>query len=194
MHIAIIDNYDSFTYNLVHYFEALGNDVVVMMNDQIEYDLLSEADVIVLSPGPGLPLESGELMTIIDKFYFKKPILGICLGMQALALHDQMQLYNMNQVWHGLQMKIQVDTNTKLFKNCNPGIEVGLYHSWAVREVKYPWKGTAQTSDGVIMGMEHQKLLHAAVQFHPESVMTSEGLQILGNWMVNIQENHTIVD
>lgn len=188
MKIAIVDNYDSFTYNLVHYFEALDHEVFVMMHDNIEWNIVDAFDALVLSPGPGLPQESGALMEVIEKYYYSKPILGICLGMQALACYDKMELYNMEQVWHGIQKQIVVDQSSRLFESCASEMEVGLYHSWAVRAVTIPWKSVAQTPEGVIMAMEHRVLQHAAVQFHPESVMTPEGLRILKSWLESIQK------
>lgn len=186
MNIALIDNYDSFTYNLVHYFEALGHQVDVRCNDQIDHEKLQKCDAIVLSPGPGLPQESGQLMEVISSYYHTKPILGICLGMQALAIYDGMELYNMKEVWHGISKEIDVDTSSKMFRFISAKQDVGLYHSWAIKSVGLSWRITAQTEKGVPMAIEHSTLPIAAVQFHPESVMTPNGIKMLENWTNSI--------
>lgn len=186
MRIVIIDNYDSFTYNLVHYIESLGHDVEVMLNDQINYSCIENSEAILLAPGPGLPEQSGELMNIIKRYYHTHPFLGVCMGMQALAQHDQMKIYNLKNVQHGIPTEIIVSKNDFLFQSMENVQNVGLYHSWAVEAVFSPWQVTAKTKGGVIMAMEHREYMHAAVQFHPESIMTPQGLLMLKNWLQKV--------
>lgn len=189
MNIIIIDNYDSFTYNLVHYIEGMDHNVTVMLNDEIQEEKISKADALVLAPGPGLPSESGALMQMIHRYYDKKPMLGICLGMQALAQYSEMEIYNMNEVCHGIAVKVKQFGDNLLFRKVEKEFEVGLYHSWAVQEVSLPWVLTAATNHGTVMAMEHASLLHAALQFHPESIMTPSGNTMLQNWLVNVEKS-----
>lgn len=186
--IGVIDNYDSFTYNLVHYLEDItGSIPLVYKNDEINWIELEKCSHIVLSPGPGLPKESGELMRVIAEFHDKKNILGVCLGMQALGEYFGGELKNLNEVQHGVQTKIlveQFDAN-KLYKGIPSTIEVGRYHSWVVDETQLPecFAVTSKDENGNLMSMQHTSLPIYAVQYHPESIMTEWGKQILRNWL-----------
>lgn len=188
MKIGIIDNYDSFTYNLVHYIEDITGVVpFVCMNDQINWNELETCSHLVLSPGPGLPKTSGSLMQVIEKYHDKKNILGVCLGMQALAEFFGGTLKNLDKVQHGMQTKIfvQVFEANKLYKNIPHTIEVGRYHSWVVDENELPscLCVTANDEIGSLMSIQHNALPVYAVQYHPESIMTDCGKQILRNWL-----------
>ena len=186
MKVLLVDNYDSFTYNLVHYLEQLGITVVVLRND--DPDLLS-LDLstfhgLVLSPGPGLPSESGQLMTIISKAYGTLPILGVCLGMQALAEHSGANLYNREGVMHGRTTELELGEPSLLLQGVQ-NLQVGLYHSWAVDpKTLNDWNLCAVAlSDGAPMIIERPCDKIFAVQFHPESVLTPEGLRMMENWV-----------
>jgi len=186
MKVLLVDNYDSFTYNLVHYLEKLDVSVVVLRNDDpdlLELDL-STFQGLVLSPGPGLPSESGQLMAIIAKAYGTLPILGVCLGMQALAEHTGGSLYNRDGVMHGRTAQIELCEPSILLKGIQ-NLQVGLYHSWAVRSKSLNrWKICAVAlEDQAPMVMENEVDQAYAVQFHPESVLTPQGLDMIRNWV-----------
>ena len=186
MKVLLVDNYDSFTYNLVHYLEKLDVSVVVLRNDDpdlLELDL-STFHGLVLSPGPGLPSESGQLMAIIAKAYGTLPILGVCLGMQALAEHTGGSLYNRDGVMHGRTAMLQITEESRLLQNLE-NLQVGLYHSWAVRpESLKGWTLCAVAlEDHAPMVMENTAAQAYAVQFHPESVLTPQGLDMIRNWV-----------
>lgn len=181
--ILLIDNYDSFTFNLVHYIEQLDEQVTVVRNDQIDFEKVADFDKIVLSPGPGLPSESGKMPELIARFFDKKPILGICLGMQALAEFFGGKLYNQKEVKHGVSEKITVKPS-RLYEGIEGEINVGLYHSWAVDlNTATDLIATAFSEQNILMSFDHLQLPVAGVQYHPESVMTENGLQILGNFL-----------
>lgn len=187
MKILLLDNYDSFTYNLAHYLEKLECDVQVVRNDSPALaDLdMSSFDGLVLSPGPGLPEESGQLMAIITQHFGQIPILGVCLGMQALAKHSGGTLYNRDGVMHGRTAELKVSETGKILRDVK-NLEVGLYHSWAVDQEVLPkeWKITAVAlEDQAPMIMEHESAAAFGVQFHPESILTKEGLRMLENWL-----------
>jgi anthranilate synthase/aminodeoxychorismate synthase-like glutamine amidotransferase len=183
--LLLIDNYDSFTYNLYHYLAEICTSITVARNDEISVEETDEYSHIVLSPGPGLPRESHHLMEIVNRQVTQKPMLGICLGMQAIALHFGGVLYNQQVVKHGVTTLITADTKSALFKNLPDQFTVGLYHSWAVREANLPaiLRISAKSQDGVLMALEHKKLPVAGVQFHPESILTPQGKNILRNWL-----------
>ncbi len=184
--ILVLDNYDSFTYNLVHYLEALGAHVVVARNDEIELDEVDEFDCIVLSPGPGLPQEAGILLPLIQRYAPVKNILGICLGMQAIGQVFGGQLTNLPTVFHGVATPIWItDTNDILYQNLPKTFQVGRYHSWIVDHKTFPESlvQTAQTPSGEIMSLRHQVYPTYGVQFHPESILTPLGKSILENWL-----------
>lgn len=185
MKVLIVDNYDSFTYNLKHYVEQLNVDVVVKRNDELLLDEINRYDKLILSPGPGLPSETPMMFEILERFHLEKPILGVCLGMQGIAEYFGGKLRNQEQVKHGVQTKVQIDTSSQLYQGLPSVIEVGLYHSWCVDEYVVPklLTVTGVSSEHVIMSFEHHKLPVFGVQFHPESVMTPLGNQIIRNFV-----------
>lgn len=185
MKVLLVDNFDSFSFNLVHYLEKLDAEVMVETNVSVNLNGLEQFDAIVLSPGPGLPRESGLLMEVIEKaLELHKPILGVCLGMQALALHFGDELYNQDQVKHGMQETISVDTNSKLYKNLPQQFKVGLYHSWAVKlKDDSVLKSTAVSENGVVMSLEHTEFPVYGVQYHPESILSEFGLGVISNFL-----------
>lgn len=179
--ILLVDNYDSFTYNLAHYLEALGCEVVTQFNDVIDVDVIPQFDGIVLSPGPGLPSNAGLMPEIIERFLGKIPILGVCLGMQGIAVHLGGDMYNQPKVKHGVKETIQLEKSL-FFEGIGSEMEVGLYHSWAVTE-EGNYKVIAKSQSGVIMAIENQEMKCLGVQFHPESIMTPMGKVVLGNFL-----------
>jgi anthranilate synthase component 2 len=181
--ILVLDNYDSFTYNLVHYIEQFSQEVVVRRNDEISIPEMLKFDAIVLSPGPGLPKDTGIMMKALEVLAEKKPILGVCLGLQALVEHYGGELYNLPTVKHGIQSKCSSFNNTVLFQNIPSPFEVGHYHSWVAKKpLPDVLEITAENKEGLIMGIKHKTLPIEAVQFHPESVMTDNGLRMIQNW------------
>ncbi len=184
MKVLLLDNFDSFTYNLFHYLEALDCDVTVARNNAISIDEIASFDKIVLSPGPGLPSEAGLLMEIIQSYAPFKPMLGVCLGMQALGEYFGGTLYNQSTVKHGIAEKCQHGQESKLFDKVPEIFEVGLYHSWAVDISKTAdLKATAFSENEVLMAFEHKNLPIYGVQFHPESLMTVNGKLIIQNFI-----------
>lgn len=183
MNLLVVDFYDSFTYNLVHYLEGLDCSVTTILEDQIDLDEISNYDAIVLSPGPGLPTEKKNLFTILKICEGKIPVLGICLGMQGIAQYLNLELENQKQVKHGVSEQIEVLQKNGLFRNLNDKISVGLYHSWKVKEA--PNENISALSEtNVIMGLEFPEKKLFGVQFHPESIMTPDGKQILQNFIL----------
>jgi anthranilate synthase component 2 len=185
MQILIIDNYDSFTYNLYHYFVETGHRVRVYRNDRVPKTAIHDASHLVFSPGPGLPEDAGDMMDILQQNLTKKSILGVCLGMQGLALAFGGSLYNMETVMHGRQVEVQAAGKTRFFKDIQSPFQVGLYHSWAVDAHSLPPEiiPTAFSQQGILMGIEHKTLPISGVQFHPESIMTPLGKQMLHQWV-----------
>ena len=184
--VLVIDNYDSFTYNLVHYLEDLNTEVTVFRNDEFDLDEVAPFDKILLSPGPGIPDEAGLLKAVIQKYAATKSILGICLGQQAIAEVFGGSLTNLEKVYHGVATKLIVtDLSEPLFYNLETEFEVGRYHSWVVSKEDFPADLTVTSLDenGEIMSLRHKKFDVSAVQFHPESVLTPTGKQILSNWL-----------
>ena len=185
--ILVIDNYDSFTYNLVHYLEDLGCKVTVKRNDQLTLKEVDPFEKIVLSPGPGIPDEAGMLKEIIEEFAPSKSILGVCLGQQAIAEVFGGGIINLDSVYHGVAtyVKIIVDDES-LFNGFEKKIEVGRYHSWVVdTDLPEELEATSVDENGQIMSLRHKKYAVKAVQFHPESVLTPNGKQLLKNWIDN---------
>lgn len=180
----VLDNYDSFTYNLVHLLEQCIDEVEVYRNDEISLSAVDRYDKIVLSPGPSLPKDAGIMMDVIDRYHPRKDILGVCLGMQAIVQYFGGELFNLEEVRHGIVRRIQLDTSSHLFQGMDDAIEVGLYHSWATTEdrLPHPLKQVAKQAS-VTMGVEHKQLPVYGVQFHPESIMTPAGKQIIQNWL-----------
>ncbi len=185
--ILVIDNYDSFVYNLVHYLEDLGCDVVVKRNDQLSLDDVVPFDKILLSPGPGIPDEAGLLKAIIQKYAATKSIFGVCLGQQAIGEVFGGTLRNLDKVYHGVATTItQKTTDEPLFEGLDTTFEVGRYHSWVVaNELPDSLQVTAVDENGQIMSLRHREYDVRGVQFHPESVLTPNGKTILKNWIKN---------
>ena len=184
--IAVIDNYDSFTYNIVHYLEDLNTVVSVYRNDEFELDELEKFDKILLSPGPGIPEEAGLLKAVISKYAESKSILGVCLGQQAIGEVFGGVLINLDKVFHGVASKVTKSvTDEALFDKLPNEFEVGRYHSWVVANKGFPdvLEITSVDESGQIMSLRHKKLDIKGVQFHPESVLTPFGKQILENWV-----------
>lgn len=186
MKILIFDNYDSFTYNLVHLVKSLGyNDVEVHRNDQIALVEVAKYDKIILSPGPGIPSESGLLLPLIKEYAGKKPILGVCLGHQAIGEAFGGKLTNLEDVYHGVATEIKIIGSDYIFKDVNPTIEVGRYHSWIVCRENLPacLEVTAEDNNRQIMALRHKEFDIHGVQFHPESVLTPQGEMIVKNFL-----------
>jgi anthranilate synthase component II len=202
MRILVFDNYDSFTYNLVHLVEKiLHQKVEVYRNDQIPLEKVKEYDKIILSPGPGIPVEAGLLLPLIKEYASSKSILGVCLGHQAIGEAFGGKLVNLSTVYHGVATPVKVVSDelsvvskdsspltthhSRLFDGLPETIEVGRYHSWIVSEENFPdeLEVTARDHNNYIMGLQHKKYDVQGVQFHPESVLTPMGEKILRNWL-----------
>ncbi|MCT1530790.1 aminodeoxychorismate/anthranilate synthase component II [Sphingobacterium daejeonense] len=184
--ILVIDNYDSFTYNLVHLLQELKEDYVVVRNDKFNLDDVEKYDKILLSPGPGIPEEAGFLMDVIKRYAPTKSILGICLGQQAIAEVFGAKLYNMPKPLHGVATSIQVtDPTEQLFHEFPTDSKIGRYHSWAVdpSTLTEDLKVTAVDPNGVIMALTHTKYDVKGMQFHPESILTDNGKTLIANWI-----------
>lgn len=188
MKILIFDNYDSFTYNLVHLVKELGyTDVDVYRNDKIDLKEVSKYDKIILSPGPGIPSEAGLLLPLIKEYAGKKPILGVCLGHQAIGEIFGAKLKNLEDVFHGVATKANVVSDDYLFNELDKELEIGRYHSWIVDNNNLPEciEVTATDSNGQIMALRHKEYDIHGVQFHPESVLTPQGQTIIRNFLNN---------
>jgi len=187
MKILVIDNYDSFTYNLVHAIKKIsGLPVDVFRNDEVALMEIEKYDKIVLSPGPGIPEEAGLLLEIIKKYASKKSILGVCLGHQAIGEAFGGTLHNMNRVLHGIATPVKLTENKSvLFKDLPDVFDVGRYHSWIVKEEGLPdcFEVTSYDDEGRIMSMRHKENDVEGVQFHPESVLTPQGEKMIENWL-----------
>jgi len=184
--ILVIDNYDSFVYNLVHYLEELDCEVTVKRNDQFYLDEVEAYDKILLSPGPGIPDEAGLLKELIQKYASVKPIFGVCLGQQAIGEVFGGKIENLNTVFHGVATKASIlIKNEPLFKDLGTEIEIGRYHSWVVSKENFPevLQITSEDENGQIMSLRHKFYDVCGVQFHPESVLTPKGKQIIKNWI-----------
>lgn len=185
MKIVIIDNYDSFTYNLAHLVKELGAEVTVFRNDQFQLSELDRFDKIILSPGPGIPSEAGLLMDVIKKYAGRKPMLGVCLGHQAIGEAFGAKLTNLSEVYHGVATPCTQFGNDPIFEGLPKRIEIGRYHSWVVDKSGFPdcLDITAVSDDGQIMGLKHKNYDIRGIQFHPESVLTPDGKKIIQNWL-----------
>ncbi|TDL99306.1 MAG: aminodeoxychorismate/anthranilate synthase component II [Flavobacteriaceae bacterium] len=185
MKILVIDNYDSFTYNLVHSIKKFHKEIEVFRNDQISLEQVEAYDKILLSPGPGVPDQANMLKPIIEKYGPTKSIFGVCLGQQAICEVYGGSLLNTKEVYHGVASLVEVDLDEVLFKGLESKIEVGRYHSWVVNPDDFPsvLKVTATGPKGEIMALAHQSHDVRAVQFHPESVLTPMGDKIIENWL-----------
>jgi anthranilate synthase component 2 len=190
MKILVFDNYDSFTYNLVHILRELGysSRMEVYRNDKIELDDVEQYDKILLSPGPGIPSEAGNMLDLIERYGPTKSILGVCLGHQGIAEVYGASLYNMEEVLHGIATDIQIlDQEEVVFRGIPKEIKVGRYHSWAVipDTVNGDLKITARDQEQEIMAIRHNQYDVVWLQFHPESVLTADGKQMIRNWVEN---------
>lgn len=191
MKILVFDNYDSFTYNLVHLVEKITHiKAEVYRNDQIPLEKVKDFDKIILSPGPGIPEEAGLLLPLIKEYAATKSILGVCLGHQAIGQSFGGTLVNLSTVYHGVATSVKVKSeksNVKsfLFNGLPDLIEVGRYHSWVVSTENFPaeLEVTAEDENGMIMALQHKNYDIQGVQFHPESVLTPMGEEILKNWL-----------
>ncbi len=185
MKTVIIDNYDSFTYNLAHLVKGLGADVEVVRNDRFTIGQLEPYDRIILSPGPGIPSEAGLLLDVIRSYAGRKPIFGVCLGHQAIGEVFGARLTNLAEVYHGVATEGTQFGNDDIFKGLPKRIVMGRYHSWVVDRTAFPecLEVTAVSDDGQIMGLRHCSYNIHGIQFHPESVLTPQGSKILENWL-----------
>ncbi len=186
--VLVIDNYDSFVYNLVHYLEELDCTVVVKRNDQFHIDDCEDYSKILLSPGPGIPEEAGLLKEVIQKYAATKSILGVCLGQQAIGEVFGGTLINLDKVFHGVATQIDIiKEDTVLFQGLDNEIAVGRYHSWVVAQEGFPesLEITAVDETGQIMALRHKIYDVRGVQFHPESVLTPDGKTMIKNWITN---------
>ncbi|MEM9324634.1 MAG: aminodeoxychorismate/anthranilate synthase component II [Bacteroidota bacterium] len=186
--VLVLDNYDSFTYNLVHILRefGLGSNLEVYRNDKIEIDRVEEFDAILLSPGPGLPKDAGIMPQLIERYAPTKNILGVCLGHQGIAEVFGATLYNLPIVYHGVVTEIELKEDVDpIFKGLPARFQVCRYHSWVVMPETLPedLKVTAMGEEGRIMGIAHNRYNLRGVQFHPESVMTEHGKQMMSNWL-----------
>ncbi|MBQ9669320.1 MAG: aminodeoxychorismate/anthranilate synthase component II [Prevotella sp.] len=185
MNIVIIDNYDSFTYNLSHLVKELGAGVTIVRNDQFELSQLERFDKIILSPGPGIPSEAGLLLDVIRTYAGLKPILGVCLGHQAIGEAFGGQLENLSDVFHGVATPCHRIADDPVFRGLPDDFTVGRYHSWVVSRDRFPdcLEITAVSDQGQIMALRHRQLCVHGIQFHPESVLTPEGKQMIKNFI-----------
>ncbi|MCQ2266887.1 MAG: aminodeoxychorismate/anthranilate synthase component II [Bacteroidaceae bacterium] len=185
MKIVIIDNYDSFTYNLSHLVKELGAEVTVLRNDKFKMEQLKEFDKIILSPGPGVPSEAGLLLDVIRSYAGRKPILGVCLGYQAIGEFFGSQLVNLSRVYHGVATPSHRTADDYIFEGLPDCIEIGRYHSWVVDADGLPscLEVTSVSDEGYIMSLRHREYDIRGIQYHPESVLTKDGRVILQNWL-----------
>ena len=188
MKVLVIDNYDSFVYNLVHYLEELDCEVTVLRNDRFSLEEVEYYDKILLSPGPGIPDEAGELKNVIKQYASSKSILGVCLGQQAIGEVFGGTIENLSKVYHGVATMAKILVNDEsLFKGLDEEIEIGRYHSWVVSKENFPdvLEITSVDENGQIMSLRHRTFDVRGVQFHPESVLTPKGKEIIKNWVEN---------
>ena len=185
MKIVIIDNYDSFTYNLSHLVKELGAEVTVLRNDQFELSDLEAYNKIILSPGPGIPSEAGLLCDVIRTYAGRKPILGVCLGHQSIGEVFGAKLENLSDVFHGVATPCHIVADEPIFSGIERDITIGRYHSWVVSRENLPecLEITAVSDEGQIMALRHRELNVRGIQFHPESVLTPDGKKMLQNWL-----------
>ena len=187
MKLLVFDNYDSFTYNLVHLVKKVSNEIEVdvFRNDEIPLEKVAGYDKIILSPGPGIPSEAGLLLPLIKEYAASKPILGVCLGHQAIGEAFGGKLVNLSTVYHGISTPCKVEKATRLFDDLPGEITIGRYHSWVVSDEAFPedLEITARDENGYIMALQHKIYDVQGVQFHPESVLTPDGETIMRNWL-----------
>lgn len=185
MKTVIIDNYDSFTYNLSHLIRELGAQVTVLRNDQFELPELEQFDNIILSPGPGIPEEAGLLLQVISTYAGRKPMLGVCLGHQAIGQAFGGKLINLSDVFHGVATPCHITVDDPIFNTLSREITVGRYHSWVVDQEGFPacLEVTAVSPEGQVMALRHREFQIHGIQFHPESVLTPQGRVMLENFL-----------
>lgn len=184
MKIFIVDNFDSFTYNLVHYFEELGATVIVQRNNALDFSMIETCDAIVLSPGPGLPDEAGDLKKVITQFQDSKPMLGVCLGHQAIGEVFGGSLINLAKVHHGITGKITIQADD-LYTDLPNEMVVGRYHSWVLnKNLPDTLLSTSVDEAGEVMSIRHKTKNIVGIQYHPESILTPAGKTILKNWLM----------
>ena len=186
MRILVLDNYDSFTYNLVHIIRELGHEMDIFRNDKIDLDCIRKYDKILLSPGPGIPEEAGILKSLIREYGASKSILGVCLGHQGIAEVYGASLYNLPTVLHGVTSQVKIiHRSDKIFSGLPEQFTVTHYHSWAVvpASINGVLEVTAVNDDGLVMAIAHRKYDVRGVQFHPESILTQYGKEIINNWL-----------
>ena len=185
MKIVIIDNYDSFTYNLSHLVKELGAEVTVVRNDQFRLEELEQFSKIILSPGPGIPSEAGLLLDVIRTYAGRKPILGVCLGHQAIGEVFGGKLENLSDVFHGVATPCHIIADDPIFSSISREITIGRYHSWVVSREDLPdcLEVTAVSDEGQIMALRHRELNVRGIQFHPESVLTPDGKKMIQNFL-----------
>ncbi len=190
MHIVIIDNYDSFTHNLSHLVKELGTQVTVLRNDKFQLSDLQSFDAIILSPGPGIPDEAGLLKDVIRTYASSKPMLGVCLGEQAIGEVFGATLKNLSHVFHGIQTPIRILADDYIFAGLPPVFAAGRYHSWVVDRSGFPdaLEITAVSDEGHIMGLRHRTFDIHGIQFHPESVLTPDGKRIISNFLHHVTQ------
>lgn len=188
MKILLIDNYDSFTYNLKALLETAGAEVKVQRNDKVLEESISEADALVFSPGPGIPEEAGQMMDIIQTYHPTKPMLGICLGMQAIGEIFGSELQLMERPIHGFSAQI-AHQGDAIFSGLNANFEAARYHSWVVAEnsIQLPLKVIAKSEDEKVMAIKHNEFPIYGFQFHPESVLTQLGIQLINNFLNEVK-------
>lgn len=185
MKVLLIDFYDSFTFLIAHYLESCGAEVTIVEDKLVQLEEIDTFDAIVFSPGPGLPNETHSMFNVLEHFAGKKKILGICLGMQGIAEFYDNSLYNQVQVKHGISEKICISNSTTLFNNLPSEYKVGLYHSWAVTlNAVSEMKQIALSENNVIMAIQHASKPIYGVQFHPESILTEYGKEIIKNFLL----------
>jgi anthranilate synthase component 2 len=186
MRILVLDNYDSFTYNLVHILRELGHAPEIHRNDKIAIEKVKDYDKIMLSPGPGIPDEAGIMKQVVREYGKTKSILGICLGHQGIGEVFGAELFNIPKVLHGVTSSVSIlDKDEYLFEGVEDNFDATHYHSWAVKPGTVPssLKVTAANGEGLIMGLRHVEYDVKGLQFHPESVMTTEGPKMIANWI-----------
>ena len=184
--ILILDNYDSFTYNLLHAVKSLGyTNVDVIRNDKVDLNSVENYDKIILSPGPGIPEKSGDMLPLLKRYASSKSILGVCLGHQAIGLSFGATLENISKVYHGVQTYAKIIEHDTLFEGLPSEIQVGRYHSWIVSNTNFPpeLQITAVDDENNIMALKHKSLDIHGVQFHPESILTPKGITIISNFL-----------
>lgn len=185
MRLLILDNYDSFTYNIVHAVRHLGFNPDVALNDSISIPEIEDYDKIIISPGPGIPSESGILPEMLRVFAHRKPILGVCLGHQAIGERFGARLENLSEVFHGVQTPVRLTSGDYILDGLGDEFPVGRYHSWIVSDENLPdcLEVTSRDSDGKIMSLRHKEFDVHGVQFHPESLLTPGGERIFANFL-----------